>query len=155
MTTSTPLPVGVDPHHLTDDFAVQILSDEGAQCGDCGDQPGDRICPDCEKCRHRYVLALRAAGWGPATALIAEVQRLDGESTELKSRRGIELTYRAELGMALRHLAAELTAARTSITVAVAALEHGQRMETAPITKARLQLIADELRNAAGTGAVR
>lgn len=80
MTIPTSLPAGVDPHSLTDDFAVQILSDEGAQCGDCGDQPGDRICPDCEKCRHRYVLALRAAGWGPTTALIGEVQRL---STEL------------------------------------------------------------------------
>lgn len=82
MTIPTSLPAGVDPHSLTDDFAVQILSDEGAQCGDCGDQPGDRICPDCEKCRHRYVLALRAAGWGPTGAFIAEVQRLAGELAE-------------------------------------------------------------------------
>lgn len=49
-----------------DELAVQVLSDEGAQCGDCADQPGDRTCPDCEKCRRRYVASLRAAGWAPA-----------------------------------------------------------------------------------------
>lgn len=48
-----------------DDQAVQILSNEGAQCGSCGDQPGDRVCPDCEKVRAGYVAALRAAGWTP------------------------------------------------------------------------------------------
>jgi hypothetical protein len=48
-----------------DDHAIQILSNEGAQCGDCGDQPGDRICPDCERCRRWYVAALRKAGWAP------------------------------------------------------------------------------------------
>ncbi|MBB1252893.1 hypothetical protein H3146_05865 [Streptomyces sp. OF3] len=51
-----------------DERAMQVLSNEGAQCGDwgrCGDQPGDRTCPDCERCRRRYVTALRAAGWGP------------------------------------------------------------------------------------------
>lgn len=48
-----------------EDQAVQILSNEGAQCGNCGDQPGDRNCPDCEKCRRGYVAALVAAGWGP------------------------------------------------------------------------------------------
>jgi hypothetical protein len=74
-TPALPLPAGVDPHSLTDDFAVQILSDEGAQCGDCDDRPGDRACPDCEKTRIDYVQALRAAGWGPTTALIAEIQR--------------------------------------------------------------------------------
>ncbi|MFI8792621.1 hypothetical protein [Streptomyces sp. NPDC055105] len=48
-----------------DDIAIQTLSNEGAQCGDCGDQPGDRICPACEKFRRSYVAALRAAGWAP------------------------------------------------------------------------------------------
>jgi hypothetical protein len=48
-----------------DDQAVQILSNEGAQCGSCGDEPGDRACPDCERGRIGYVAALRAAGWAP------------------------------------------------------------------------------------------
>lgn len=69
----------ITPQPPANDLAVQILSDEGAQCGDCGDQPGDRICPACEKCRRNYVLALRAAGWGPTGALIGEVQRLHAE----------------------------------------------------------------------------
>jgi hypothetical protein len=50
-----------------DDIAMQALSDKGAMCGDCGDQPGDRICPDCERCRRWYVAALRDAGWAPRT----------------------------------------------------------------------------------------
>lgn len=54
----------VDTRQL-DDQAVQILSNEGAQCGACGDEPGDRTCPDCEKCRAGYVAALRAGGWAP------------------------------------------------------------------------------------------
>jgi hypothetical protein len=74
-------------NHLTnqqqaDDHAIQILSNEGAQCGDCGDQPGDRICPDCERCRGWYVAALRKAGWAPQPehdALLAEVRRLRAE----------------------------------------------------------------------------
>lgn len=72
------------PQPPSDDLAVQVLSDEGAQCGDCSDQPGDRICPACEKCRRDYVLALRAAGWGPTAALIAEVQRLHVDLDRLK-----------------------------------------------------------------------
>lgn len=63
-----------------DDLAIQILSNEGAQCGVCGDQPGDRICPDCEKCRTRYVAALRAAGWAPRAEL---QQQIDHARTEL------------------------------------------------------------------------
>ena len=60
-----------------DGHAIQILSDAGAQCGNCGDEPGDRTCPDCEKCRTRYVAALREAGWGPQDeTLVAEVRRL-------------------------------------------------------------------------------
>jgi hypothetical protein len=41
-------------------------------CGNCGDEPGDRACPDCETCRHRYVESLRAAGWAPRTEVLAE-----------------------------------------------------------------------------------
>lgn len=76
--------------HLTDqqqadDHAIQILSNEGAQCGDCGDQPGDRICPNCERCRGWYVAALRKAGWAPQPehdALLAEVRRLRARIAE-------------------------------------------------------------------------
>ncbi|MEU1443064.1 hypothetical protein [Streptomyces mirabilis] len=75
MTDPTPL-----PDQQLNDRAVQILSNEGAQCGDCGDEPGDRICPDCEKCRARYVTALRAAGWAPQDeGLAGEVRRLRAE----------------------------------------------------------------------------
>ncbi|MFD1278058.1 hypothetical protein [Streptomyces kaempferi] len=67
-----------------DDLAIQILSNEGAQCGNCGDQPGDRTCPACEICRRRYVNALRAAGWAPRS----EVQeRLEQAHTELAAIR--------------------------------------------------------------------
>jgi hypothetical protein len=63
-----------------DNQAIQILSNEGAQCGVCGDQPGDRICPDCERCRRWYVAALRKAGWAPTGEL---QQQLDQARTEL------------------------------------------------------------------------
>jgi hypothetical protein len=55
-----------------DDKAMQALSDAGAQCGVCGDQPGDRTCPDCEHCYRQYVAALRAAGWAPRTEVLDE-----------------------------------------------------------------------------------
>lgn len=61
-----------------DDQAIQVLSNEGAMCGICGDQPGDRLCPDCESCRARYIAALRAAGWAPTAELqqqLAEVKK--------------------------------------------------------------------------------
>lgn len=63
-----------------DDLAIQVLSDQGAQCGDCGDQPGDRICPNCERCRSWYVAALRKAGWTPSGEI---QQQLDQARTEL------------------------------------------------------------------------
>lgn len=72
-----------------DDLAVQALSNEGAMCGDCGDQPGDRICPDCEECRSRYVAALRAAGWAPRNEIQAQLDsarsELDGIKRQLAS----------------------------------------------------------------------
>jgi hypothetical protein len=55
-----------------DDKAKQALSDAGAQCGNCGDQPGDRTCPDCEHCYRQYVAALRAAGWASRTEMLRE-----------------------------------------------------------------------------------
>ncbi|MFH8336925.1 hypothetical protein [Streptomyces sp. AM6-12] len=76
-----------------DDQAVQILSNEGAQCGVCGDEPGDRTCPDCEKCRARYVAALRAAGWAPRPerdAMAAEIRRLRAENNQLATRLAAE-----------------------------------------------------------------
>jgi RecB family exonuclease len=64
-----------------DDQAMQVLSIEGAMCGGyCGDEPGDRNCPDCERCRRDYLAALRKAGWAPR----AEIQQqLDQAQTEL------------------------------------------------------------------------
>jgi hypothetical protein len=63
-----------------DEIAIQALSDAGAICGDCGSEPGDRVCPDCERCRGWYVAALRAAGWAPGNEeLTVEVNRLRAE----------------------------------------------------------------------------
>lgn len=62
-----------DQQLASDDRAIQVLSDQGAQCGDCGDEPGDRVCPDCEKYRRWYVDALRAAGWAPRDEVLREV----------------------------------------------------------------------------------
>lgn len=67
-----------------DDQAIQILSNEGAQCGVCGDQPGDRTCPDCEKCRHRYVAALRAAGWAPRSEVQQHIDQATNELAAIK-----------------------------------------------------------------------
>ncbi|WP_406417979.1 hypothetical protein [Streptomyces sp. NBC_01614] len=83
----------LNDQQLNDDRAIQVLSDQGAQCGDCGDQPGDRICPDCERCRGWYVAALRKAGWAPQPehdALVAEVRRLRDEVAALTEARRLE-----------------------------------------------------------------
>ena len=55
-----------------DNAAMQALSDAGAQCGTCGDEPSDRTCPDCERCYQRYVDALRKAGWAPRSEVLRE-----------------------------------------------------------------------------------
>ncbi|MGW7636029.1 hypothetical protein [Streptomyces decoyicus] len=57
-------------HH--DNEAMQALSNAGAQCGSCGDEPGDRVCPDCERFYQDYVAALRAAGWAPRVEVLTE-----------------------------------------------------------------------------------
>lgn len=53
------------------DRLAQALSNAGAVCGDCADQPGDRTCPDCERCYEWYVQATRAAGWAPREETLA------------------------------------------------------------------------------------
>lgn len=63
-----------------DDIAVQVLSNEGAQCGTCGEEPGDRTCRACESSRARYIAALRAVGWAPCSEL---QEQLDQARTEL------------------------------------------------------------------------
>ena len=69
-----------------DDHAIQVLSDEGAQCGVCGDQPGDRICPDCERCRGWYVAALRKAGWAPTAEIQQQLDQAIAELAALKKQ---------------------------------------------------------------------
>ncbi len=63
-----------------DEAAKQALSVAGAMCGDCGDEPGDRKCPDCERCLGWYVTALRNAGWAPTSEI---QQQIDQATTEL------------------------------------------------------------------------
>jgi hypothetical protein len=63
-----------------DDIAKQALSEQGAMCGACGDEPGDRKCRDCERCLTWYVAALRKAGWAPTGEL---QQQIDQARTEL------------------------------------------------------------------------
>lgn len=67
-----------------DDQAIQALSNAGAMCGVCGDEPGDRTCPDCERCRRRYVTALRAAGWAPAAEIQQQIDRATRELAAIK-----------------------------------------------------------------------
>lgn len=67
-----------------DDIAIQVLSNEGAQCGTCGDEPGDRNCPDCEKCRARYVAALRAVGWTPPSEISEQLDKALAELAAIK-----------------------------------------------------------------------
>ncbi len=67
-----------------DEQAIQVLSDEGAQCGVCGDEPGDRVCPDCERCRRWYVAALRKAGWAPTGELQQQLEKARAELAAIK-----------------------------------------------------------------------
>lgn len=69
-----------------DDAAIQILSEAGAQCGNCGDQPGDRICPDCEKYRRWYVAALRQAGWAPQSDIQQQINQANTELAAIKQQ---------------------------------------------------------------------
>jgi hypothetical protein len=61
-----------DTPMTADDLAMQALSDAGAFCGECGFQPGERGCPDCERHYEWCVTALRKAGWAPRTEVLAE-----------------------------------------------------------------------------------
>lgn len=86
-----------------DDEAMQALSNAGAQCGNCGDEPGDRNCPDCERCRERYVDALRAAGWAPrAEALCEAADKLALELTP--ERQGAGPGFLLALRLCMRSL---------------------------------------------------
>ncbi|MGW0948477.1 hypothetical protein ACWD4O_38805 [Streptomyces sp. NPDC002623] len=66
-----------------DELAVQALSNAGAMCGVCGDEPGDRRCPDCETCRRRYIAVLRAAGWAPLAEVQAELTAVKNNLAQL------------------------------------------------------------------------
>jgi hypothetical protein len=69
-----------------DDLAIQVLSNEGAQCGTCGAEPGDRTCSYCEKARARYIAALRAAGWAPRAELQKQLDRVTRELGAIKQQ---------------------------------------------------------------------
>ncbi|GAA3591072.1 hypothetical protein [Streptomyces osmaniensis] len=69
-----------------DDAAIQALSEQGAQCGACGDEPGDRRCPDCERCRGWYVAALRAIGWAPRAELQTQLDQAKSELAAIKKQ---------------------------------------------------------------------
>ncbi|MGW6531422.1 hypothetical protein [Streptomyces venezuelae] len=106
----------------TEDQAIQILSNEGAQCGQCGDQPGDRVCPDCEACRRRYVAALMAAGWAPRTQPADRAERRDRYAAAMAKRDGYpwppefeddERDYRRRADAAITVADAELAELRT------------------------------------------
>lgn len=56
----------------SDERAIQALSNAGAFCGDCGFEPGDRGCPDCERSWASYVKELREAGWAPREEVLQE-----------------------------------------------------------------------------------
>ncbi|MDX3532478.1 hypothetical protein P1P75_40325 [Streptomyces sp. ID05-39B] len=70
----------------TDDAALQALSNQGAMCGTCANEPGNRTCPYCEEARHRYLKALRAIGWAPLTHVQAELDAIKGDLARLTGR---------------------------------------------------------------------
>ena len=99
-----------------DDIAIQALSDQGAQCGDwgiCGDQPGDRVCPGCEKCRREYVEALRAAGWAPRAETLSQAADAVLQSSHGEPMRDAHNAHLRDVGM-LRRMAKEATSTRTT-----------------------------------------
>lgn len=80
-----------------DERLKQALSGAGAMCGSCGDEPGDRTCPDCERARGRYVEAARAAGWAPRAEVLRQVADLwmERSTTATVPRERMDLRYRA------------------------------------------------------------
>lgn len=70
----------------SDDIAIQVLSNEGAQCGTCATEPGDRTCSYCEGCRARYVAALRAAGWAPRGEIQEQLDKAMGELAAIRQQ---------------------------------------------------------------------
>ncbi|CAH9419589.1 hypothetical protein SGL43_06644 [Streptomyces globisporus] len=70
-----------------DETAIQALSTAGAFCGECGFEPGDRGCPDCERTWAGYVRALRAAGWA---ARIEAIRDRDAQIIEWLTKKAHE-----------------------------------------------------------------
>lgn len=105
-----------------DDKAMQALSNAGAQCGVCGDQPGDRDCPDCERCYREYVKALRAAGWAPRSETYREAAdevaaERDATDVNVAAYDRYDFRQRVALGLAetrLRRAANRMDAATTT-----------------------------------------
>lgn len=97
-----------------DETAIQALSDAGAFCGECGFEPGDRGCPDCERCWARYATTLRASGWAPrAEVLAAAADVAYAEGDRLYDEQGIAAAEVAwGLSTLLRRMADPSKAAR-------------------------------------------
>jgi hypothetical protein len=88
----------VKPTLGLDDQAIQALSNAGAICGDCDSQPGDRTCPDCERCRRWYVAALRAAGWAPRQEIQDQLEKAKAELAAIRKDLNAALTLTTRIG---------------------------------------------------------
>ncbi|MFD3955849.1 MULTISPECIES: hypothetical protein [Streptomyces] len=92
-----------------DETAIQALSTAGAFCGECGFQPGDRGCPDCERCWAGYVKALRAAGWAARAEVADEIDAAQATKDAAEVERFGTLDHESVLmGEAVRAVAAHL-----------------------------------------------
>lgn len=76
---------------------MQAFSDAGAICGDCGAQPGDRDCPDCERARGWYADAALAIRDRQVEQLAAGRATWKAKAEEIEADRD---RLRAELGQA-------------------------------------------------------
>ncbi|MFD5899085.1 hypothetical protein [Streptomyces sp. NPDC060366] len=85
---------------------IAALSLAGAFCGECGFEPGDRGCPDCERCWARYVkevLPIFRTELAYTRTLLAEAveanslleKRLQAAETALESRTEMCEQYRS------------------------------------------------------------
>jgi hypothetical protein len=140
-----PVPVGDPPQPLDDELAVQVLSDAGAMCGVCGDEPGDRNCEDCERVRRGYIADLRASGWRPATALAATVQRLKAELGEVAAEVARFGIYGSAVSAtkALVKRAGELVDEKAMLRDRVAELESERHTTNEALSRADEQAHAD------------
>ncbi|GAA0500887.1 hypothetical protein [Streptomyces olivaceiscleroticus] len=99
-----------------DETAKKALNKAGAQCGSCGSEPGDRDCPDCERCYQWYVKALRAAGWAPRSEVLTEAAALAESLRQFEpaigARKSAQISENVgilRVADKLRHVAAEGT----------------------------------------------